>query len=377
MAEEYYSDYKRFSRSRHRSLLTMILDGFMTLLTIGVGVMLAFTLLVPFINPSEVAFFPLLGLIAPAVYVAALVLALYWVIRWRWIHAGLILVPILLACFSVPLFYRAQLRRTYGEPKYDRSAIKILTYNVRYFYDDRGQTSPDRVTRLIQQLAPDIICLQEYNAAVAHESAAFTHLLENYSKVGSNGSVVAGPMLILSKYPIIRSDTVAALGSSLWADIRIGDDIVRVFNNHLHSTDIKADDDQFITKRLYLTDSTRWSKMRSIIHRHRKNSVLRAEQVDLIAPVIASTPTRYIICGDFNDTPISYVYRTMARGTKDAFSECGKGYSHTYRGFFNTLRIDYVLYSKGLEALSYEVPRVAYSDHLPVVVRLQKTGTNP
>lgn len=377
MAEEYYSDYKRFSRSRHRSLLTMILDGFMTLLTIGVGVMLAFTLLVPFINPSEVAFFPLLGLIAPAVYVAALVLALYWVIRWRWIHASLILVPILLACFSVPLFYRAQLRRTYGEPKYDRSAIKILTYNVRYFYDDRGQTSPDRVTRLIQQLAPDIICLQEYNAAVAHESAAFTHLLENYSKVGSNGSVVAGPMLILSKYPIIRSDTVAALGSSLWADIRIGDDIVRVFNNHLHSTDIKADDDQFITKRLYLTDSTRWSKMRSIIHRHRKNSVLRAEQVDLIAPVIASTPTRYIICGDFNDTPISYVYRTMARGTKDAFSECGKGYSHTYRGFFNTLRIDYVLYSKGLEALSYEVPRVAYSDHLPVVVRLQKTGTNP
>ncbi|MDE5963489.1 MAG: endonuclease, partial [Alistipes sp.] len=91
MAEEYYSDYKRFSRSRHRSLLTMILDGFMTLLTIGVGVMLAFTLLVPFINPSEVAFFPLLGLIAPAVYVAALVLALYWVIRWSLIHEGLIL----------------------------------------------------------------------------------------------------------------------------------------------------------------------------------------------------------------------------------------------------------------------------------------------
>ena len=377
MADEYYSDYKRFAKSRNRSLLTVLLDGFMTLVTIVVGVMLAFTLLVPYINPSEVAFFPLLGLIAPAIFVAAIVLLLYWIIRWRWIHAGLIFIPILLGCFNVPLFYRAQVRRSYGEPKYDRSAFKLLTYNVRYFYDDRGQSSPDRVTRMIQQFAPDIICLQEYNEALARESAAFTHLLETYSKVGSNGSVVAGPMLILSKYPIIRSDTVASLGGSLWADIQIGDEVVRVFNNHLRSTDIKAGDDQFITQRLYLTDSTRWAKMRSIIHRHRKNSVLRAEQVDLIAPVIAATPTRYIVCGDFNDTPISYVYRTMARGTTDAFSTCGKGYSHTYRGFFSTLRIDYVLYSAGLEALSYKVPFVAYSDHLPVVVRQRKTVMKP
>lgn len=49
------------------------------------------------------------------------------------------------------------------------------------------------------------------------------------------------------------------------------------------------------------------------------------------------------------------------------------GYAHTFRGFYNTLRIDYVL-SGGFEPLSYEVLPVDYSDHHPVVVRLRKSS---
>ena len=60
---------------------------------------------------------------------------------------------------------------------------------------------------------------------------------------------------------------------------------------------------------------------------------------------------------------------------QDAFSECGSGYSYTFRGFFNTLRIDYVLLSETYECLSYEVPAVMASDHLPVVVRFKKSSS--
>lgn len=373
MAEEYYSDYKRREKPHHRLLATSLLDGCMTVLTIFTGMAMALTLLVPYIHPAKVTFFPMLGLIAPGVFMATVVLALYWIIRWRWGRASVLLVLIAVGCFHTSLFYRGQFRRTYGEPDYDRT-FKVMTYNVRYFYDDRGETSPDRISRLILRHDPDIVCLQEYNAAVVRQSTAFTNLLKNYSVVGTSGTSAAGPMVILSKFPIVQSDTIPAFGASMWADVRIGNDVVRIFNNHLHTTEIKADDDEFITRRLYLTDSTRWAKIRSIIRRHRNNSVLRAEQVDRIAPVIAATRTRYIVCGDFNDTPVSYVYRTMARGTKDAFSECGTGYSHTYRGFFNTLRIDYLLHSTGLEAVSYATPFATYSDHRPVVVRLQKTS---
>lgn len=376
MAKEYYSDYKRSAEPRHRSLPMRIFDGCMTALSFVVGATMLLTLLVPHVNPAKVAIFPILGLTAPAIYIATLVLALFWIIRWRWLQAGLLFLPILLGCFSIPLFYRPQFRRTYGEAEYDRSTFKVLTYNVRGFYDDQGQSSAGQVARLLSQLDPDIICLQEYNAALARRSADFANLLKIYSHIGSSGTPDAGPMLIMSKFPILRSDTIPSFGSSMWADVQIGDETVRIFNNHLHTTEIKSYDDEFITQRLYLTDSTRWTKIRSIVHRHRKNCVLRAGQVDSIAPVIADTRTRYLICGDFNDTPISYVYRTMARGAKDAFSECGVDYSHTYRGFFNTLRIDYVLSSDGLETRSYEVPDVTCSDHLPVVVRLQKSETN-
>jgi len=101
--------------------------------------------------------------------------------------------------------------------------------------------------------------------------------------------------------------------------------------------------------------------------------VLRAEQADTIALAMAAVRGRRIVCGDFNDTPMSYVYRTMSRGLDDSFSVCGRGYSSTFRGFYNMLRIDYVLNSKGLEPLSYEVVDVDYSDHRPVLVRLMKT----
>lgn len=71
---------------------------------------------------------------------------------------------------------------------------------------------------------------------------------------------------------------------------------------------------------------------------------------------------------------MSYVYRRMAGGLRDAFSVAGKGFSHTYRGFFNTLRIDYVLYADSpFEAIGYRVlTEIDYSDHHPVLVRLRK-----
>ena len=231
---------------------------------------------------------------------------------------------------------------------------------MRSFYGEDGRSSVDDILRLIEEQAPDLICLQEFNARLAEQSEEFSLLGEKYEiahfgRTQAPDSVYGSTLTILSKYRILRSDTV------------------RVFNNHLRSTAINASDNQFITSHQFLSDTARETKIRSIVTRLRENSVLRAAQVDSIAQVVGATRTRRIVCGDFNDTPMSYVYRTMARGLRDAFRECGSGYSHTFRGFYNTLRIDYVL-SGGFEPLSYEVLPVDYSDHHPVVVRLRKSS---
>ena len=380
MASEYYNDYGERPAKRRRSIVIRVLDLILTIATVAAAVTMLLTYLVPYVDPARVWFFPVLGLAAPGIYVASVVLMLYWVIRWRTVRALVMLAIVVAGLFKVSLFWRPEIRRSYAEEAvYDRGSFRVMTYNVRSFYGENGGSSVDDILQLIAEQDPDIICLQEFNARLAERSAEFALLDEKYEsahfgRTQAPDSVYGSTMAILSKYRILRTGTVLTPSSSVWADVMIGEDTVRVFNNHLRSTAINASDNEFITSHRFLSDTARETKIRSIVTRLRENSVLRARQVDSIAKVAGATRTRKIVCGDFNDTPMSYVYRTMARGLRDAFSECGSVYSHTFRGFYNTLRIDYVLSSEGLEPLSYEVIPVEYSDHHPVVVRLKKSS---
>lgn len=377
MSDVYYNnELERAGAKPRRSLVGRIFDLLLTLLSVAVAAALVLTYAVPYFNPATVWFFPVLGLAAPGIYLAAVALMLYWIIRWRWLRAGTMMALVVVGLFKVSLFWRPELRRTYGEPDYDRNALKVMTYNVRGFYAEDGRSSVDSVMRLIETENPDIVCLQEFNARLAERSEAFERLDDRYERAlygdPDDADSPWSPLVVLSKYRILRSGVILTPASSVWADLLVDGDTVRVFNNHLHSTAINADDNEFITSHRYLSDSARETKIRSIVARLRENSVLRAEEVDSIARVKAETTTPIIVCGDFNDTPMSYVYREMAQGLSDAFSESGSGYSHTYRGFFNTLRIDYVLSSEEWEAISYETLPVEYSDHHPVVVRLER-----
>lgn len=373
----YYDGYgSRGPKKGRRRRGLRLLDALLTLCSLAVGTVMVVTYFVPYVNPGRVWFLPVLGLAAPAVYVAAVVLMLYWVIRWRRVQALMMLAVVFIGLFDVSLFWRPEIRRTYGEVS-DRGTFEFMSYNVRGFYGEDGQSSVDSVVQLIERLDPDIVCLQEFNGRLADRSERFRILSDSYEsarfgQTSAPDSLVGASMIILSKYRILRSATVLSPHSAVWADVLIDDDTVRVFNNHLRSTAINADDNDFITSRI-LSDTAREVKIRSIVSRLRENSELRAYQVDSIAAVIEATRTPRIVCGDFNDTPVSYVYRRMAAGLDDAFSECGSGYSYTYRGFFNMLRIDFVLTSPEFRAVVYEVPEVTFSDHLPVVVRLKRT----
>ena len=335
MRGDYYSDYGERPAAGRRSVVLRVLDWVLTPVTVAVGAAMLLTYFVPYVNPGRVWFLPVLGLAAPGVYVASVVLLLYWIIRWRWVQAGAMLLLVAAGLGKVSLFWRPEIRRSYEEKISERGTFGVMTYNVRGFYGEE------------------------------YESARFG------AEKDPDPSDDAG-LAILSKYRILRSETVLTPHSSVWADVLIGDDTVRIFNDHLHSTAINADDNEYITTRRFLSDTAREVKLRSIVTRLRENSELRAAQVDSIAAQIGATRTGRIVCGDFNDTPVSYVYRRMAAGLEDAFSRCGSGYSHTYRGFFNTLRIDYVLYSDEFRAVAYGVLPVEYSDHHPVVVRLKR-----
>jgi endonuclease/exonuclease/phosphatase family metal-dependent hydrolase len=77
-----------------------------------------------------------------------------------------------------------------------------------------------------------------------------------------------------------------------------------------------------------------------------------------------------VVCGDFNDTPVSYAYRKVRGDMKDAFVESGWGVSNTYNGGLPSLRIDYILCDRKFDVSDYRRDRIYLSDHFPVRCRL-------
>ena len=103
----------------------------------------------------------------------------------------------------------------------------------------------------------------------------------------------------------------------------------------------------------------------------------RPRQVAHVLQSVNSAPVRSLVVGDFNDNPLSYTYYRLLRGRKDSFVKAGKGFGSTYRTLWPLLRIDYILYPQDLEAVSYTVPHVKYSDHYPIIATYYESGRDP
>ena len=103
--------------------------------------------------------------------------------------------------------------------------------------------------------------------------------------------------------------------------------------------------------------------------------VQRAYQVDMLSEHIESSNYPVIVCGDFNDTPVSYTYRKLKSGLKDAFITAGTGLGTTYRGLVPYMRIDYIMHSGEFRAKHFQIRKVEWSDHYPVVTQFTISQT--
>ena len=95
-------------------------------------------------------------------------------------------------------------------------------------------------------------------------------------------------------------------------------------------------------------------------------------QVDDVSQHINNSPYPVIVCGDFNDTPVSYTYHQLSKNLNDAFVESGKGINYTYSGILPVFRIDYILYDDFFKSHDYNVNKIKISDHYPVSCNFSK-----
>jgi endonuclease/exonuclease/phosphatase family metal-dependent hydrolase len=371
---DYYKGLYGSHKKEHKSPFAALLDAVVFVITVVVAVLFVISLFVPVINPHSAGVLSTLGLIAPFIYVAMFVLTLYWILRWSWVAVPMILLSVI-SLFSLSLFYRPELKRHY-DIKFPRGTIKVMTYNTRSFINDNGERCLDSIAELIDEVRPDIICFQEMGFSGLVDSMLQPMRYKPLPKSLSRKDL--SPALY-SRHPVIAAYRIDTMKNFVWADVVVNKDTIRVFNNHLHTTAIRQEDEEYIENHQYLEEENNVDKLGGMVGRLSKNNKLRSVQADTIASIMAQSPYPVIVCGDFNDIPISYTYRRMSRMADDAFRKVGRGYSSTYRGFFDMLRIDYVLLSEEFTPLGYDVinswiwtDRVVRED----TVRVRKYGEN-
>jgi endonuclease/exonuclease/phosphatase family metal-dependent hydrolase len=114
------------------------------------------------------------------------------------------------------------------------------------------------------------------------------------------------------------------------------------------------------------------TEVKSIGQSLKRGFVRRALQAQLVKEHVDRSPYPVIIAGDFNDTPVSYAYRKIRKGLNDSFVSSGYGAGFTYKGNYPPNRIDYILYDKSLTSTSFEIRKVKFSDHYPIIAWFRK-----
>lgn len=336
------------------------------------------------INPSKIWISGIPGLLYPLLISVNILFVLYWAIRFKYFF--------LISLISIAIGYGhfqsfVQMNKTSHTLPEEGENIKVLTYNVKVFdlYNYRpgwelNFENRNNIFSFLEEEDFDIIGLQEF---VYDKSGKFKtldtlpdfisaqHVHTGFTQ--SSHDVNFFGLATFSVYPIIdkgRIDLPTKMGNlCIYTDLLIQKDTVRVYNVHLESIGLSAEDYIFMES-ITSFESLKQSEYlkqsgKRILRRLKEGYRNRGLQADLIASHIHECPYPVILLGDFNDTPSSYVYNTVSRHLKDAFL-AGRGTGQTYIGTIPGFRIDYIFHSDHFKPYNFQTGKQKYSDHFPV-----------
>jgi endonuclease/exonuclease/phosphatase family metal-dependent hydrolase len=347
-----------------------------TLICLG-GLLLAY--LAPFVHPNTLKIIPFFGLAYPLILLFSLIIFVLWgIINLRWAIA---VVTVLLV--GGKLHFR--MIATGSDPENtptNNDGLKVMSYNVRLFglytfEEVERKKNRNAIFNYIQKVNPDVACFQEFYHQDKPTSfstrdtllgmVGFKEYHERYAHKlrGRQNFGVA----ILSKYPVIAKGDIMFDTQSendfnycIYIDIIKNSDTFRLYNVHLQSIKLKKED-YSVFENPDQTARESPSTFRLLIDKLRLAYPLRAEQARKVAEHVSTCPYPAIVCGDFNDTPLSYTYNQFNNILNDAYRNTCFGIGTTYVGKIPAGRIDYIFHSDGLQAANFRIQEYAYSDH--------------
>ncbi len=242
------------------------------------------------------------------------------------------------------------------------STIDIMSYNVRLFnkykWIDSDQV-PQNIKQFINKQSPDILALQDYYLDESTDLKEFKYSYKQPAKAnGKNG------LAIFSNYKILNTKNLEfkeTANNAIYADIVINNDTLRVFAVHLESLKIVPN-----VKQLQNNDQQK------LVNRIGKSFIKQQSQAELVAQEIKNSPYKVVLCADLNNSPVSYVSRKiLGNRLRDSFKEVGQGFGKTFDFDFIPLRIDVIFVDKNLKPIEFKNFDVNYSDHYPILTRIE------
>jgi len=317
-----------------------------------------------FINPTKSVIPLFFGLYFIPIVTLNIIILLLAISRRRSI-AWITFIVLLPSVLFADLFVK------WGKPEEGKKGNTLLlcTYNVGLFAQETGHSRKDQLSRVaifIEQEKPSVVCFQEFYAKdtslIRTKFPSYPYKQSHFFRSSDGGRF---GNLTISKYPILSGGKITFKRSTnlcIYSDIDYYGKTIRIFNTHLESHSIS-----FTALIKKMSNSEKVSEEILNVHERLASTFKkRGRQVDTIAARLSESDYPAIICGDFNDTPMSYTYHILMKDRKDSFRESGKGFSASYSYLWPLLRIDYIMYPDYFWSMSHTTMKVSYSDHFPV-----------
>ena len=320
-----------------------------------------------FVSPEYIPRLSLLTLAFPIFLCVDILFVVFWLL----FHARLVWVPIV-GALLVGSYILDYCPLNWGGDDNDGasdSTLTIISFNVGHMTNDEQRAE---LIRFINTTDADIVCLQEVNSN-------FLSKHKEWLDTTSYHTMQSRSEAILSRFPFL-SDTIhidyptrSNHSIACWIDC-YGDSLLLV-NNHLESNHLSPEEKDDYSHAIKEPDREAIKNSSHLLMgKLSEAAAYRGAQTDSICSLIDRyTGYSMIVCGDLNETPVSYTYQRISNRLTSAYRQVGRGPGITYTRRSFPVRIDHLFFSSHWTCTSCRIDRaVSTSDHYPLIVRLSK-----
>lgn len=342
--------------------------------------------LAPYLNPQTWWFFAFFGLAFPFLFILNLLFIAGWLIIMRPRYALISGIALLFSIKSILVCFAFHNPEGFDYKK-DPARLRVVTWNVARFIElkrnsNQGSQKRLQMFDLLRQQDADVLCLQEFHTST--DSNYYDNIAPIQKELGypyyyfsfdNDGDRHYYSSIIFSRYPFIDTGRIRFPRPTLpdvlmYADIRKGDDTVRIYTTHLQSNQLgKFDYDRI--RKIKSGEDSMVANSKTIIGKIRKGFVRRSIQAGVVKEIMSNSPHPKLLCIDMNDVPNSYAYTTIRGELQDAFLKKGFGIGRTFTGVSPTLRIDYIFADNNFRVKQFNRVVKYFSDHFMLVADVE------